>query len=113
MRCAHRLAVSHRRLGDEPGASVAAHKETMKCGKYNEVVSKNNLIFYPISCETLGGFGPKSRDFIRQLSDRAVKKTGEKWCAISLRQRLGIAIQVGNAVSIQQSLHQTVEPPDI
>jgi len=110
--CAHRLAASHYRLAGDAGASVAAHKETLKCGKYDELASKNNLIFHPISCETLGGFGPQSRDFIRQLSDRAVKKTGEKCFAISLRQRLGIAIQVGNAISIQQSLLKTAEPPD-
>ena len=72
--CVHRLAVSHGRLASAACASVATHRETLKCGKYEEIVTKNNLTFYPISCETLGGFGPQSVDFIRQLSDRAVKK---------------------------------------
>ncbi|MEL7309521.1 MAG: hypothetical protein AAGK05_17815 [Pseudomonadota bacterium] len=105
--CAHRQAPSLRHLACDQGASIAAHRETLKAKKYVNITVENDFIFLPVSCETLGGFGPVSRDFINEIGTRICMKTGDRRAKIFLRQRLGIAIQVGNAVSIAQQVENT------
>ena len=57
-----------------------------------------------MSCETLGGFGPESIDFIQEIGAKIAAKTGDKRASAFLRQRLGIAIQIGNAVAISEAI---------
>ena len=102
--CAHRLATSLRHLASEPGASIAAYREGLKAQKYKELAIQNSLIFHPVSCETLGGFGPESIDFIQEIGAKIAAKTGDKRASAFLRQRLGIAIQIGNAVAISEAI---------
>ena len=102
--CAHRLATSLCHLAREPGASIAAYREGLKAQKYKELAIQNSLVFQPVSCETLGGIGPESMDFLREIGTRIAARTGDKRAAAFLRQRLGIAIQIGNAVAISEAI---------
>ena len=103
--CAHRLAPSLRHLACDHGASIASHREDLKAKKYQDLTAENGFTFCPVSCETLGGFGPASREFITEIASRIATKTGDIRAHIHLRQRLGIAVQVGNAVSITETLN--------
>ena len=108
--CAHRLAASLRHLAGDPGAPIATLREELKTNKYKDLTADNTFVFYPVSCETLGGFGPQSMEFISEIGARMTAKTGDKRAPVFLRQRLGIAIQVGNAVSITEALTKRSSP---
>jgi D-arabinose 1-dehydrogenase-like Zn-dependent alcohol dehydrogenase len=66
--------------------------------------------FQPIAIETLGGLGTSTVDFLKALGTEISHATGEKNAAIFLRQRLGIAVQTGNAAAILESLQARVDP---
>ena len=102
--CAHRLATSMRHLASEPGAPIAAYREGLKALKYKELTMQNSLVFHPESCETFGGFGPQSMDFVKEIGAKIAAKTGDKRASTFLRQRLGIAIQIGNTVAISEAI---------
>ncbi len=86
-----------------PGTIVAEQRESFKEKKYAILSEQSRLLFHPVSVETLGGVGPASRKFLQELGQRIAENTGEKRSMQFLRQRLGIAIQIGNAVSIINS----------
>ena len=50
--------------------------------------------------ETTGVFGALTRAFLKDLSHRIVRATGEERSYSYLTQRLSVAIQRGNAVSV-------------
>ena len=102
--CVDRLASSYRPMSTTEGPTIAKQAEIRKSLKYSGVIdSRNSVVFIPLAIETLGGLGSETLDFIRILSmflpaDDRLRFTTH------LRQRLGIAVQIGNAASIQAAI---------
>ena len=77
---------------------AAAKAESAKRSKYPDMVRR--FRFEPIAIETSGVFGPSTKNIIYEIGKRIAEKTGEKRETLWLKQRLNIAIQKGNALSI-------------
>lgn len=76
--------------------------EDRKRSKYTYL--SNTYHFIPVVFETLGAFGPLAVKFIKDIGNRITSASGEKRATTFLFQRLGIAVQRGNAASILATL---------
>ena len=56
--------------------------------------------FTPVAIETSGVFGPKTKEFLKELGLRLRQVSGEANSFAYLTQRLSVAIQRGNAASV-------------
>ena len=83
-------------------ASAAEDAEKRKRLKYPALVQR--FQFEPIVIETSGVFGPSSANIIREIGHRVRGATGEPRGISWLKQRLSIAVQRGNAVTIMSSI---------
>ena len=81
--------------------SAAGKAENSKRAKYPDLVRR--FRFEPVTIETSGVFGPSTKNIIFEIGKRISEKTGEKRETMWLKQRLNIAIQKGNALSILSS----------
>ena len=81
---------------------VAAKAESLKDEKYSDLFHTHE--FAPIAVESSGVFGPQSLTFVKELGRRLRYQTGEEKAGTYLIQRLSIAVQQGNAISILGSL---------
>jgi hypothetical protein len=99
--CVHRLAPSYRRTASAPGAVIAASAEEKKGSKYQGL--ERDYIVQPIAVETLGGLGPSTLAFLVELGRRIATSSGNQRAAEFLRQRIGIAVQAGNAACVKES----------
>ena len=88
----------------EAGA-VAARAEERKRTKYSYLDSCHS--FTPIAIETSGAFGPQTKLFLRELSQRLRQATGDTEAHSHLLQRLSVAIQRGNSASIVGTIGHT------
>ena len=77
---------------------AAANAEDRKRTKYSELA--NRYRFEPIAIETAGVMGASARDIVEEIGKRISEKSGEKRETWWLLQRLSIAVQRGNALSI-------------
>ena len=81
----------------EPG-SAACGAEEVKRRKYAELGAR--FRFEPIAVETTGVFGRSTASVIAEIGRRITDATGEPRETFWLEQRIGLAIQRGNAFSI-------------
>ena len=77
---------------------AAAKAEAAKRVKYGFMA--NSYRFEPIAIGTLGAYGPTTKNIIREIGKLTTDKTGETRETQWLKQRLSIAVQRGNALSI-------------
>ena len=77
---------------------AAAKAENAKRNKYPDLVRR--FRFEPVAVETSGVFGPSTRNIVQEIGKRIAEKTGDKRETLWLKQRLNIAVQRGNALSI-------------
>jgi len=98
----NRLAGCYSNLAHAEGSSVAEKAESTKCLKYHELAE--NYIFEPAAFETLGGIGPSTLQFIGRLGALLAEKKDDLRQTSFLRQRLAIAIQMGNATCVQETM---------
>ena len=98
----HTLSVCHlnKQTGERGGAANDA--ETKKLNKYCSLVEQYE--FVPIAIETLGPYGKHAHSFIANLGRRLQQKTVSPFETIYLRQRISLAIQRGNARTLDFSL---------
>ena len=96
--CIDRLSPSYTNDALYAGPKVAEKAEDRKRATYNTL--QRDYIFEPVAVETLGGYGPSTTVFLKKLSKRLRVATLEERAGAFFRQRLGIAVQVGNAASI-------------
>ena len=96
------LAQSHVQGSAVCAGAAAAKAEASKIAKYTEISTTH--VFIPLAFETLGAWGEQARNFISDLRRRLMAITGDMRETDFLRQRLSIAIQRGNALSIRGSL---------
>ena len=100
MTCIDRLPPSYEATANSEGPSVACLAQDRKEKKYTNICSNSSHIFLPVAVETLGGLGPALLDFIFKAS-LFLPKDERLSFRHHLRQRLGVAVQVGNAACIQ------------
>ena len=82
--------------------SVAAKAESLKEEKYSDLSHTHE--FTPVAVESSGVFRPQSLTFMKELERRLRYQTGEEKAGTYLIQRLSIAVQWGNAISIMGGL---------
>ena len=78
---------------------MAEQAENRKNSKYAELVASGDLIFAPIAIETLGVWGPSALEICADIGGRIANRTGDSRSFAFLKQRLGIAVQRGNAAA--------------
>ena len=98
--CPDTLAPSHQNLSSQAAGSVAEQAENRKNSKYAELVASGDLIFAPIAIETLGVWGPSALEICADIGGRIASRTGDSRAFAFLMQRLGIAVQRGNADAV-------------
>ena len=92
------LAESHIHQNSLEAGSAANAAEARKETHYSDLMS--DYIFAPIALETIGSVGTRSAKFIYDLSRRLIVATGDKRAGHYFRQRLGLAVQRGNALAV-------------
>ena len=85
-------------LAASRAGAVAEMAENRKSAHYTRLQSTH--LFVPVSAETSGVFGEESLHFLRELARRVRDRTGESDAFQHLLQRLSVAIQRGNAISM-------------
>ena len=78
---------------------MAESAEDRKAEKYCGLPASHS--FTPVAIETLGAIGPRSMLFLRDLGRRIALESGEPRSTDYLLQRLSVAVQRGNAASVQ------------
>jgi hypothetical protein len=96
--CSDTLAKSYVASTSRSAGAAALQAEKKKCRKYQGVASLYN--FVPFAVETLGPFGDEALDLVKDLGRRIYEKTGEIRSKSYLIQRISIAIQRGNSISV-------------
>ena len=77
---------------------MAAQAEVRKEVKYANL--SHSHCFIPVSVESTGVFGPRTVSFVKDLGRRIIQQSGNTNATTYLRQRLSMAIQRGNALSV-------------
>ncbi|KAJ4434790.1 hypothetical protein ANN_23361 [Periplaneta americana] len=67
----------------------------------------NNYIFVPFAVETFGPWSHDAKVLASQIGQILISITGDRRCAIYLRQRLSIAVQRGNAMRVLGTLPES------
>jgi len=96
--CVDTFAESHLAGSAMAAGSAAGGAEVLKRRKYDSLSQRYQ--FEPIAVETMGVYGGSTADIITEIGRRIVEVTREPRESAWLRQRLGLAIQRGNAFSI-------------
>ena len=78
--------------------SAAAKAEISKRAKYPDLVRR--FRFEPVAIETSGVYGPTTKIIVQEIGRKISQISGDKRETMWLKQRLSIAIQRGNALSI-------------
>jgi len=73
-------------------------------------VASGDYIFSPVAIETLGTWGPSAISLCQELGGRIAQATGDIRSHGFLKQRLSLAVQIGNAASVLGTL--PLEPSD-
>ena len=78
---------------------MADQAEKRKSDKYSNMYP-NMYLLAPVVIETLGVFGKQTLSFLKDLACHVRKVSGEVQSFTYLLQRLTVAVQRGNAVSV-------------
>ena len=82
--------------------AVAARAETRKLTNYDSLAPRHTIV--PVAIESLGVIGPISIAFLKVLRRRIRQCSGEVKAHQYLLQRLSVAVQRGNAISVLSSV---------
>ncbi|KAJ4439172.1 hypothetical protein ANN_15129 [Periplaneta americana] len=93
------------RIPSRRAASAAELAVKKKVNKYAHVL--DNYIFVPFAVETFGPWSHDAKVLVSQIGQILISITGDRRCTTYLRQRLSIAIQRGNAMSVLGSLPES------
>ena len=98
--CPDTLAASYVAQSAVAAGSAAIRAEQNKRAKYAYLAAQNSIIFAPVAIETLGTWGTAARDLCRDIGAQIAARTGDPRSHFFLVQRLGLAVQRGNAASV-------------
>ena len=96
--CPDTFAPSYRYQATSRAGVVADLAEEKKTVKYTSLGA--GYSFTPVTIESLGAMGKKSLAFVKELGHRVRQCSGEVKARAYLLQRLSVAVQRGNAVSV-------------
>ena len=82
--------------------SAATEAENKKRAKYSHL--EDQFLFTPVGFETLGSWGPEALRLINKIGSLVADQSGEPRATSFLKQRISLAIQIGNAASVFSSL---------
>ena len=107
--CSDTLAWSHAQGTSKEAGRSADQAEKNKLMKYEYLTRSYNFI--PVATETVGSWGKLGLQFIQELGERIKDITGESQSTTYLFQRIGMAIQRGNAASVMGTIpnHKKLE----
>ena len=108
--CPNTIARSHIPQSANHAGSVSALAEEKKRKKYSSLGPF--YFFVPIAIETLGPWGPEADSFVTELGRKLSAKTGDHRSGAFLRQKISVAIQRGNAMSILGSFPRGPDTTD-
>ena len=100
--CAYPLASSWLSLALRGGSAVASAVEDRKIKKYEPLTPDFHV--QPISLDIFGGKGESTAQFIAQVGASIKNKTDDKNAATFFKQRLAIAVQIGNSACVLETL---------
>lgn len=95
------VAASYVNLSSKKSGAVADQAERDKHNLYLEL--KEQYVFTPLAFENLGSLGPETEVFLTKLGKMMKINTGEPRSFDYLLQRISMAIQRGNAISIRDT----------
>ena len=96
--CVDTFAASHIYRSAVSAGSAAREAEVKKCQKY-EALGRRYL-FEPIAVETTGVYGTTTGTLLSDMGRRITNVSGDRRETLWLEQRIGLAVQRGNAYSI-------------
>ena len=96
--CTDTFAMSHLNSSAVSVGSAAGAAEESKRRKYASLAAR--FRFEPVAVETAGTFGGSTGSFIAEIGRRISEITGDRRETYWLEQRIGLAVQRGNALSI-------------
>ena len=96
--CTDTFAVTHVNGSAVLAGSAAGAAEVTKRRKYASLAARYR--FEPVAVETAGTYGSSTGPFIAELGRRITEVTGDQRETYWLEQRIGLAVQRGNALSI-------------
>jgi len=96
--CPDTVAPSHLSDSTVAAGSAARAAESLKRKKYIEIATTH--AFVPVAIETLGTWGGEAAALVAEIGRRQAVATGEVRAGFFLRQRISIALQRGNAISV-------------
>ncbi len=96
--CVDSVALSHLVQASSGAGKAAEHAEQLKVVKYSTL--PDDYIFCPVGFETFGSWGPSAKLLLKEIGKRGKMFSGERRFSEFLSQRVGIAVQRGNAASV-------------
>ncbi len=102
--CADTFAPTNIVRSAEEAGGAAQAAEDRKRQKYTHLAG--NYQFEPLGFETMGVFGPSAVRIVGEIGRKIKEATGDPRETLWLKQRLGLAILRGNALSIMNSTQQ-------
>ena len=93
----HPLCESHAPSNNKCG-QLACKVEHQKDKKYEPL--KDRFHFSPIIIDTIGAYGAKTTQTIKEIGNKIRRKTGNQMASAHLRQKISIAIQKGNHMDL-------------
>jgi hypothetical protein len=100
--CPDTFAKSHSKTSSTSPGLTANVSEDKKIKKYEDIMKA--YLFTPIAIETMGPWGQHAIHFLEELASRLKIKTKEENARLHLFQRISIALQQCNAISIISTL---------
>ena len=79
--------------------TTATEAETRKIEKYRELID-NGYIFQPVALEVQGSLGESSEFFITRICKMLCRSHDDQRANSFLKQRISIALQIGNAACV-------------
>ena len=98
------LAPSRLSSGTASQFSAASEAENCKTSKDADLIKNRGYVFAPVAFEIQGGCGPQTLKFLKTLGRKLNETTQEPKSSFYMKQRISIAIQVGNAAAVLGTL---------
>ena len=105
--CVDTMAISNSEASGAIAGGAAEKAFKKKESKYTEIAK--HFIFMPVAMETFGAWAEESLSFIRVLGRRIATRTGEPRSSTFLLQRISVAVQKANSISVLSTLPLTKE----
>lgn len=95
------VAASHVNMTSVKCGGAADQAERNKHNNYIDL--KGEYVFTPLAFESFGAVGPETSSFLKKLGKLMARRTGEPRSLNFLLQRISIAIQRGNSISVRDT----------